>query len=112
MGIVSANVLSCQVLPDMAHRLVNASGYLTITGAAKHEDQVGCLAVVLALNVEPVVTLSDGTPDREMQRALAQSNGALSSSVTSIPLQLTLSQAYQLLSELEDLHAKFLAADQ
>lgn len=101
----------------MTQRVSNVTGCLAVTAAAKpeiEESTVGNITVRLSFESTTVVPPPNGTVEREAERALvrasAVSEGANGAS-EKLTLDLSLQQAYQLLSELEDIQVALMSAD-
>lgn len=96
----------------MTHALEDFQGYLALTAAASDTTSVGALAVHLQLVLLPIVKPSDGTLETEVQRSLVRETlRERTMQSNQLSLELSLQQAFHLLSELEDLEAKFVSEE-
>lgn len=100
----------------MTYQVANVTGCLAVTAAAKPEiedSHVGNITVRLSFDTQAVVPASNGTVEREAEKALValELAKAAGSSSGNITLELTVQQAFQLLSELEDIQVSLISAD-
>jgi hypothetical protein len=107
--VFSSRIKSVQ----MTLRVASVTGCLAVTAAAKQEIEehtVGNITVRLSFDAVTVVPPSNGTVEREAERAILLHRGG-SSAVQNITLDVSLQQAYELLSELEDMQVSLISAD-
>lgn len=102
-------------LLSMTCVLQSAKGYLSVTAAASDPAIVGQANVTLKLDLIPVVVPSlsaDGDASvAEVEKAVVHATSPAGGS-SSVMLDLSLAQTFQLLSELEVLHASLVAAEE
>jgi hypothetical protein len=104
----------------MTYQVTSITGCLAVTAAAKPEmeaSHVGNITVRLSFDTQVVAPASNGTAEREAEKALvalelAKQNGsAAAAGSRNVTLDLTVQQAFQLLSELEDMQVSLISAD-
>lgn len=103
----------------MTHQVSTVTGCLAVTAAAKSDIEastVGNITVRLSFDTKAIIPSANGTVEREAERALAVlssggGSGDGSGGAGNLTLDLTVQQAFQLLSELEDIQVSLISAD-